>query len=274
MSPGSRRTGRIFRSEQYLSPRYVPETPVGREGEIDELASTLQTMARRNIPENVWVYGPAGVGKTSCVTHALDRVEEDTGAKQVYINCWQYNSRSALITELLIQLGYPAVRRGKSVDELVSKLEIWLDRNRDIAVALDEVDQLQDRTEVIYDLQHVDEQADNDIGLVLVSNQHPSDISLDSRARSRLSCRTLEFQPYSAEQLQEILEERVQEAFRPDSVSESVVATVAEHVAGRSGDCRQALELLLQAGRNAEEDRCDVVDEAHLPIRMKSAKEA
>ena len=52
----------------------------------------------------------------------FDRMEEETTSKSVYINCWQYNTRPSLLTELLIQLGYPAPRKGKPVDELLSKI--------------------------------------------------------------------------------------------------------------------------------------------------------
>lgn len=264
----------VFRSKQHLSPQYAPETPVGREREIDRLASVVETVTQRDPSQHVWVHGPAGVGKTSCVKHVLERLEAESGVKQVYINCWQYNRRSALITELLIQLGYPAVRRGKSVDELVSKLRIWLDRNRDVAVALDEVDQLQDRAEVIYDLQHVSEQAEHDVGLVLVSNQQPSEIDLDPRSQSRLSYQPLEFQPYSATELQQILEHRVDQGFHPDTVPEEVLTSVAETVAEQGGDCRQALELLLQAGRSAERDNAAEIKHSHLREAVESREVA
>lgn len=266
MAKTSMRSNRVFRSEESLSPQYVPDMPVGRDAEVAELRSALETMARRSVPENVWVHGRAGMGKTSCVRHALEQVEDETGLKPVYINCWQYNSRSALITELLIQLGYPAVRRGKSVDELVSKLEIWLDRNRDVAVALDEVDQLDDLAEVLYDLQHVDAAADNDLGIVMVSNQPPDEVTLDQRTESRLSYRTVEFEPYSADQIEDILKHRVERAFRPGAVTGEVIPRIAAHVAEEDGDCRSALKLLLEAGRTAEREGHDTVTGAHLPV--------
>jgi len=113
-------------------------------------------------------------------------------------------------TELLIQLGYPAPRKGKPVDELLSKIREWLDKNRGVAVALDEFDQLQDRTEVIYDLQMLNEDSENQLGIVMVSNQHPTTIKLDPRSCSRLNCQTLEFNSYNTAQLKQVLQKRVE----------------------------------------------------------------
>lgn len=243
----------ILRSETYLTTAYEPEEPVGRQQEIKRLADAVRPLTRRHDPDNLLIYGPAGVGKTTCVKHVTQNLENQASVNSIYINCWQYNTRSSLLTELLIQLGYPAPRKGKPVDELLSKIREWLDKNRGIAVALDEFDQLSDQTEVIYDLQMVNEEAENSIGILMVSNQHPTRIQLDPRSRSRLNCHTLEFQSYNAPQLEQILQSRVRQAFRPGSVPDEVIEEIAEQVAENSGDCRKALSILLRAGRKAEQ---------------------
>jgi cell division control protein 6 len=246
--------GGVLRSEQYLDTSYQPENPVGRESEIERIAEAVKPLTHRRSPENLLVYGPAGVGKTTCVRYVFDRLEEETSSKGVYINAWQYNTRPSLLTELLIQLGYPAPRKGKPVDELLSKLREWLDKNRGVAVAIDEFDQLEEKTEVIYDLQMLNEEAENSLGLVMVSNQPPSQVQLDPRSQSRLNCQTLQFNSYNAPQLQEILSKRVEQAFKPGTVPKDVLEEIAESVAENSGDCREALEKLLRAGREADQD--------------------
>jgi len=243
----------ILRSETYLTSSYHPEEPVGRKNEIERLVEAVRPLTRRHDPDNLLIYGPAGVGKTTCVKHVTQNLESQASVNSVYINCWQYNTRPSLLTELLIQLGYPAPRKGKPIDELLSKIREWLDKNRGVVVALDEFDQLEDQTEVIYDLQMVHEEADNSLGLLMVSNKDPRQIKLDPRSQSRLNCKTLEFQSYNAPQLENILEKRVEKAFRPGTVPSEAIEKIAEKVAESSGDCRQALNKLLQAGRKADQ---------------------
>lgn len=255
----------VLRSESYLTSNYLPEEPVGRDNEVQRLVDALQPLTRRRQPENLLVYGPAGVGKTTVVRHVFDRLEEETRTKAVYINCWQYNTRPSLLTELLIQLGYPAPRKGKPVDELLSKLREWLDKNRGFAIALDEFDQLEEKTEIVYDLQLLNEQSEHNVGVVMVSNQPPTALQLDPRSRSRLNCQTLQFNPYSARQLVDILEQRVEQAFRPGTVPDAVVEEIAERVAESSGDCRKALELLLKAGRKADQEGVSEIALSHIP---------
>jgi len=242
----------ILRSESYLSSGHVPEEAVGREAEIERIADSLRPLARRRSPDNLLVYGPSGTGKTTCVRHVTQELVSQVSAKSVYINCWQYNTRPSLLTELLIRLGYPAPRKGKPIDELLSKLREWLDKNRGVAVVLDEFDQLSQQTEVIYDFQLLNEEAENSVAVLMISNQNPSRLDLDPRSRSRLHYDTLEFKPYTTSQLTTILETRVRQAFRPGTVSEEVIESIAEQVAEANGDCRKALQLLLQAGRKAE----------------------
>ncbi|PSQ47263.1 cell division control protein Cdc6 [Halobacteriales archaeon SW_7_65_23] len=243
----------VLRSETYLNSSYQPDKPVGRDQKINRIADAVRPLARRKQPENLLVHGPAGVGKTTCVKHVFDRLEDETSARSVYINCWQYNTRSSLLTQLLIELGYPAPRKGKPVDELLSKIREWLDKKRNVAVALDEFDQLDQRNEIIYDLQMLNQEADNRIGIVMVSNQHPSKLKLDPRSRSRLNCQTLQFKPYTANQLKQILEKRVEQAFRPGSIPDEVTEEIAQKVAEQSGDCRTALRTLLRTARKVDQ---------------------
>lgn len=257
-------TNGILTSEAHLTTEYTPDRPVGRDGELDRIGDALRPLTRNRSAENLLIHGPAGVGKTTCVKHVFGQLEYETNVKTVHLNCWQYNTRPSFITRLLVKLGYPAPRKGKPVDELVSKLREWIDRNRSVAVALDEFDQLRDATEVIYDLRQVSQEAENNLGILMVSNRHPTGIQLDPRSDSRLTCGTVEFRPYTASELEAILAERAEEAFRSGAIHDEVVSSIAARVADQSGDCREALELLLRAGRYADRQDASKVTEDHV----------
>lgn len=240
-----------FHSETPLLPSYEPEEIIGRDEEIDTIAEAMKPLARRRKPTNLLVYGPAGVGKSCCVNHVIDALEDQTRAKAVRINCWQYSTRPALLTEMLIQLGYPAPRKGKPVDELLSKLREWLDKNRNVAVVLDEFDQLEERTELIYDLSMISKDAENHLGLIMIANQPPEKIDMDPRSESRIGVGSLCFDTYSEDKLLDILQERANKSFKPGRVSAEALERIAEYTVERGEDCRQALQYLLEAGRCA-----------------------
>ena len=255
---------RLIRAESYLTTGYRPAQPVGRATERDRIADAVRPLTHRKLPENLLLFGPAGTGKTTVVKHVLATLTAETRVATAYINCWQYKTRAALLTEVLIQLGYPAPRKGKPVDELLTKLREWLDKHPGALIVLDECDQLDDPTAIIYDLQQTSTDADSCLGLLLISNQPPAHLQLDARSHSRVDYQLLEFHPYAADDLAKILHQRVEKAFPRGSVSQSVITEIARSVADTSGDCREALTLLLRTTRQAERDNASEVRLSHL----------
>ena len=264
MATASSTRNDIFQNEEYLTPHYTPDQPVRRDQLLQRIREAVRPVTHRRSPEHVFLYGPAGTGKTTLATHLLTELDTDTRTTTVSINCWQYNTRSALLPELLIQLGYPEPRKGKPVDVRLAKLREWLAKHHSVIVALDEVDQLTDATEILYDLSQMSTEAATPLGLLLISDRNPTALDLDARSQSRLACHVLQVPPYDAADLYAILHQRTDQAFQPDTVPDEVLRRIAETVAAESGDCRQALTLLLWAGRIAEREHADTVANTHL----------
>lgn len=254
----------LLRSESYLTTGYRPAEPVARTTEVSRIVNAVRPLTHRKSPENLLIFGPAGTGKTTVVKHVLTTLTNDTRVATAYINCWQYKTRSALLTEVLIQLGYPAPRKGKPVDELLEKLREWLNKHPGALIILDECDQLDDPAAIVYDLLQPSVDTENFIGLILISNQPPTQLQLDPRSESRLGYQPLEFRPYTEQELTAILDQRVEKAVEDGSVSQQVITEVASSVAGKSGDCREALALLLRTIRQAEREHASEVRFAHL----------
>ena len=254
----------LIRSESPLTTEYTPAAPVDRTTVLGRIAEAVRPLTSRRQPENLLLFGPSGTGKTLLVNHVLANLAEETRVGTAFINCWQYNTESSLLTELLIQLGYPAPRKGKPVDALLAKLRELLNKQHGAVVALDEFDQLSAQTRVAYHLREVSDAAENDVALLLISNQPPSSLQLEPRSQSRLLFQPLEVRPYTEEDLVEILHARVNEAFHDNTVTDESVERIAATVARQSGDCREALNLLLRAARLAERNNADTVTVAHV----------
>jgi cell division control protein 6 len=275
MFTSSKRRRTVFEDEKSLSTANLSE-PIGREREIDQIADTVRPLSRGQEADNLLVHGPAGTGKTTCINHVLNKLDEQTRVRTVTINCWKYNTRPSLLTQLLIELGYPAPRKGKPIDELLTTLKERVDKGTSIAVGLDEFDQLAEQNEVLYDLHELNVQTENSCGMILASNKSPSEIELEQRTRSRLGYRTLEFDVYGKDDLEEILRNRAVEAFRRnvlgDGVIERVATAVADEIELGQGDCRHALEVLHRAGREADKENADKVTVAHVERAMNAAR--
>lgn len=279
MFTSTKRRRTVFQDERSLSTSNLTE-PVGREEETERIAEALRPLTRKQDPDNLLVHGPAGTGKTTCINHVFNKLDDQTRVRTVVINCWKYNTRPSLLTQLLIELGYPAPRKGKPIDELLSKLQELADKGECLAVALDEFDQLEEQNEILYDLHDLNVETDNNCGMVLASNKAPSEIELEQRTRSRLGYRTLEFETYGEDELKRILEKRAAGAFRPNTLGDGVIERIAEAVAEEiemgQGDCRHALELLHRAGREADQEQADKVTVAHVeralnPVRFRKS---
>ena len=84
------------------------------------------------------------------------------------------------------------------------------------------------------------------------------DESVDGRVKSSMGREVVMFTAYSKESLEEILRARVPGAFKDDMVDEGVVVFCADVISRRSGDAREAIDLLRVSGEVANELKSSV----------------
>jgi len=263
----------LFKNEEALSPDYLPEMMPHREGQIQELARNIQVLAKGKKPENVFIYGPPGIGKTASVKFVFRQFEEFSGVHCIYINTWDYNTSAALLTKIVLSLNYPIPRRGISKDEILEKLvEILKKLKKGLVVCLDEVDQLITKDQsALYDLVRIGQYVDLPVCVVMVSNYKDIVLRLEPRILSSLSLAEIEFKPYTLMEMKDILNERCKLAFK-EPVEEGVVLLCANHAINRGGDVRVGLECLRKASRIAEEQESDVLKVEHVKSVLKDVK--
>ncbi|MCR4368850.1 MAG: AAA family ATPase [archaeon] len=247
----------VFLDERFLYPEFVPEALLHREKEIESLVYCFEPIVRGRKPFNVFLAGPTGVGKTVCAKFVLKQLEESHGrAKSLYLNCFEYNSRSSVLAAIANFVGGAIPRRGLAVDEIFSNmLESMRKCGFAPIVVLDEVDQLlvsESNSKLLYDLLRVVEYEKQRLGIVLISNDVSLTAKLDSRIKSSLAEQSILFEPYTPQQLKSILSERAALAFVKGAVDQEVIGLAAAHAAKLGGDARVAIESLLRAGRIAE----------------------
>ena len=259
---------KIFKNEEILSHDYLPELLPHREQQIKQLANNLLPASKGRQPQNTFIHGSPGIGKTASMKHVFREFEEYSGIKTTYINCWDCRTATAVLSKIAIDLGYPVQRRGWGKDEIFGKLvEVLNKSSKSLIVCLDEVDQLDQ--EALYDLLRLD--VKNPIGLVAISNNPFVFANIEARIKSSLAMDDIEFKPYNLAEMKDILQERVKYALT--SVEDGVVLLAANHAVQKGGDVRIGLQCLFKAGRIAEQESSDKVKVMHIKNVLKEVKE-
>jgi len=117
----SRNKDSVFQAKSALSTKHTPRAITGRNKEVAQITEAVRPLTRKNSPENLFIHGPAGVGKTTCVTQVLEQLEAEASVKTVHINCWQFNTRASLLSQLLNGLEY-MTSQGQTRDELLLRI--------------------------------------------------------------------------------------------------------------------------------------------------------
>jgi cell division control protein 6 len=263
--------GGIFKNEEVLSPEYLPEFLPHRENQIHQLANNLLPAAKKRKPQNTFIYGSPGIGKTACVKFVFREFEKYSDkVKTVYVNCWDYKTVYSNFTKIANELGIFAPRRGWSKDEILEKIIEWLGRTKkSLIICFDEVDQLEEET--IYDWLRINQYVKNPIGLVFVSNHKDVFIDKEPRIRSSLDVEEIEFKPYSLNEMIDILKERAKLAFI--AFENAVIILAANHAVNKGGDVRVGLQCLFKAGRMAENEGVGKVKVEHVKRILRKVRE-
>jgi ORC complex protein Cdc6/Orc1 len=263
---------RLLRNREVLLPDYVPLELPHRSEEIRRLAEVVAPALRGERPNNVFIYGLTGTGKTAVTKYVLRRLQELASQKgamvqSIYVNVRQRETPYKVLADVAEQLGLRVPFTGLSIGELFSRIVKRLSRLEGVyIVVLDEIDFLVRRgDDVLYDLTRVNEHLQRARASVIgITNSVRLVDSLDPRVRSSLGEQTLVFSPYNAEQLKDILSQRAAMAFNEGALEEGVIPLCAALAAREHGDARRALDLLRVAAEIAEREGAPRVTEEHV----------
>ena len=254
----------IFENKKVLQSTYIPEEINHRDEQINHMAQILAPSLRNDKPSNLFVYGKTGTGKTLVSKYMADQMENiakerDLPLKIFYLNCKLKkiaDTEYRLIAELARFFGKAVPPTGLPTDEVYNIFFKALDSEEKIIILiLDEVDQLVKKAgdEIIYNLTRVNsELKKSQLSIIGISNDLMFANNLDPRVKSSLSEEEIVFPPYNASQIQNILRNRSNIAFKPDILEEGVIQKCAAYAAREHGDARRALELLRVAGELTE----------------------
>lgn len=269
----------IFNNKSVLQSNYNPDKIQHREEYLKDIAKILAPALRKERPSNVFIYGKTGTGKSLCVNHVLNKMQNIATAKDiplmiVSINCKLKkvaDTEYRILLEILKQFGKEMPSTGVSTNELYKELYETIDSNRrTVLLVLDEIDTLIKKAgdEILYNLTRINpELKQAEITIVGITNDLTIMDTIDARVKSSLNEEELVFLPYNALQIQDILNDRAIKAFREGVLDEEVIPRCAGYSAREHGDARRALELLRFAGELAEREGSEKV----LPVHIDNA---
>ena len=260
-------TNSLFKNKSVLQANYVPEAILHRSEQVEQIASVLAPALRGEKVSNLFLYGKTGSGKTLSVQHVGDKLLEkvkqtgEENLKFLYINCKLKkvaDTEYRIIAELIKALKGSVPSTGLPTDVIYSKFMEMIDYKKQVIIlVLDEIDQAVKKINdsFIYTLTRINSELKQaQICLIGISNSLTFMDNLDPRVRSSLGEEELIFPPYNALQLQDILKERSNQAFKESILEEGVIAKCAAYAAREHGDARRALDLLRVAGELAERE--------------------
>jgi orc1/cdc6 family replication initiation protein len=203
-----------------LNPTHIPETIVNRDDEQAGLVDSLTAADARNL----YLYGSRGTGKTLLIRKFLQDHPHNT--RTCYISCIQFDTQYQVLRQLYRSLTDEDINNGYHTAQLQQRIEDRLS-DHNLILVLDEIDFLleNDGSDLLYYLSRM-EHSDN-ISLVMISANHPNPRTvIGDRALSSLQPWYLTFEPYTAEQAYEILQERLREASMLDSVTREALTLI------------------------------------------------
>ena len=268
----------VFKDESKLDINYVPPRLPHRDAQLKLLNQffrfTVDTPGK--MTQRVLVVGKVGAGKTVLTQlfgQNISREAEKRGVNlhYVHVNCRECKGSLFMVIQRVVLKFHPTYpKRGYSAQELLQALMQILDEQRAyLILTLDELDALiqNEGSDSLYSLTRVQEDRQitaQRLSIIGIVRDTALLNTLDASTRSTLQRNIIQLEEYSQPQLNDILKDRITNAFRENAVLPQSIDLIAELAALEGGDARYAIELLWRAGKYADAEETREVQPEHI----------
>jgi len=227
----------MITNQQAFQQTYVPSELHHREGAIETLTTTLRPLTTREAGTDIFIFGPSGTGKPTLARYVVELLHRENPAlTSGYVDAMANASHTDALRALAKDTGVADALRREG-----TAASTYLDRLRavdgQVLAVVDEVQVLEDyRTlQVLWEIPNV-------TLLLVCLDEDRLFAEFDSQLRSRLgSARSIRLDRYTSDEMESILESRVEAGLEPDIIDEDTLRYLADLAAG---DARRGIALL------------------------------
>lgn len=271
-------TGDVFANRKLVRVGHVPSNDriVGRDEEINDVGGVIGPAINGDPPRNSILYGKTGTGKSLVSRYLAGWAEEraaqnDVNLVHAYIDCSDSNTPTRIARQMTKQVEAKVEKdadiplKGIGDSEYLNHyLYDLLEEVDTFLVILDEID-IMKNDDILMQLSRAEESGKTEcfVGTLAISNKINYRERLNKRIDSSLREKEFTFDPYDATQIRDILNRRT-DAFEEGVLNDDVIPKIAALVAREHGDARKAVDMLFEAGCEAEENNDDAVTVEHI----------
>ena len=271
---------RIFNNRDVLDvDNYQPDELIERDEQIEEYASALEPILNGWKPNNIFIYGKTGTGKTATTYYMLDWLDHDITEQNgdsdeeiplevIYLNCEALTSSYQVAIELLNELrdeSHQVATRGHAPSDIYKWLfEAIDDRDGVVLMVLDEIDHVGEDDTILYQLARAESTNNlehSNLGIIGISNDFSFRDNLSAKVKDSLCEKEILFPAYNATELTEILKQRAKKGLYDEAYDMGVITRSAAFAARDKGSARQAIDILRNAGDFARKEKADKITE-------------
>jgi len=266
----------LFRNVEAFNPDYIPDRLLHRDLQMEALAMCLRPALRGGKPKNAVILGAPATGKTTALRKVFQMVEETSDKLYcVYVNCQISTTRFNIFSDIYEHImGHRPPETGipfsRIYGEIMKKL---VQEEKALIVALDDVNHLfysKNANQVFYDILRAHEVFKGArTGLFAIISDIEFRFMLDKNVSSIFIPKEVIFHPYTKEQMEDILGERVKVGFYPDVVSGKVLERISE-LTYSTGDMRLGIDILSSSGDLAEAESSKTIQLKHVEEAVKN----